>query len=211
MIFITFEGPEGSGKSTQIRLLEKYLIKKGLTVVNTREPGGSVLAEKIRKLLLNSANINIAPSAELLLYLASRAQHVNDKIKPALEKGQAVICDRFSDSTMAYQGYARGLSKKMIKEINEFAAYGLKPDLTIYIDIDVNTGLRRAHKRSGKKDRLESEKAAFHNKVRKGYLEIAESEPLRIKIINGKETVGQIQKKIADYVDILLNKRPGLC
>ncbi|MCX5776566.1 MAG: dTMP kinase, partial [Candidatus Firestonebacteria bacterium] len=173
MIFITFEGPEGSGKSTQIRLLEKYLIKKGLTVVNTREPGGSVLAEKIRKLLLNSANINIAPPAELLLYLASRAQHVNDKIKPALEKGQAVICDRFSDSTMAYQGYARGLSKKMIKEINEFAAYGLKPDLTIYIDIDVNTGLRRAHKRSGKKDRLESEKAAFHNKVRKGYLEIA--------------------------------------
>jgi dTMP kinase len=211
MIFITFEGPEGSGKSTQIRLLEKYLIKKGLTVVNTREPGGSMLAEKIRKLLLNSANISIAPPAELLLYLASRAQHVNDKIKPALEKGQAVICDRFSDSTMAYQGYARGLSKKMIKEMNEFAAYGLKPDLTIYIDIDVNTGLRRAHKRSGKKDRLESEKTAFHKKVRKGYLEIAESEPLRIKIINGKETVGQIQKKIADYVDILLNKRPGLC
>ena len=131
MIFITFEGPEGSGKTTQIDKLQKYLNKTGFTTIKTREPGGSPIAEKIRELLLDPANKEMAAATELLLYLASRAQHVRDKILPALKKGKVVLCDRFNDSTLAYQGYARGFSKEIIEKFNNFAAGGLKPDLTI--------------------------------------------------------------------------------
>jgi dTMP kinase len=169
--------------------------------VKTREPGGSELAEKIRKLLLDPKNNKMASTTELLLYLASRAQHMRDKIKPSLEKGKAVICDRFSDSTMAYQGYARGISKQLISSMNNFATSGIKPDLTFYIDIDVNIGLKRAHIRSGRKDRLELENTSFHEKVRKGYLSIAKKEPKRIKVINGNKTIGEISKQIFLYTD----------
>ena len=201
MIFITFEGPEGSGKTTQIDLLEGHLKSLGISVVKTREPGGSELAEKIRELLLDPKNKKMSAAAELLLYLASRAQHVKDKIKPALESGKAVICDRFSDSTMAYQGYARGISKQLIKSMNDFAASGLKPDLTFYMDIDVGLGLKRACKRSGSKDRLELEKSSFHNKVRKGYISIAKREPNRIKIICGTQTIEKISEQVFLYAD----------
>jgi len=206
MIFITFEGPEGSGKTTQIKLLEKHLRSKGLCVVKTREPGGSDIAEKIRTLLLDPENRKMACNAELLLYLASRAQHINDKIKPSLNKGKAVICDRFSDSTMAYQGYARGISKSLIKRMNNFATTGIKPDLTLYIDIDVGIGLRRAHVRSGKKDRLEMEKRSFHDKVRSGYLAIARKEPGRIKVIKGNASITEISEKICSFADTKLKK-----
>ncbi|OGF46571.1 MAG: dTMP kinase [Candidatus Firestonebacteria bacterium RIFOXYA2_FULL_40_8] len=206
MIFITFEGPEGSGKTTQIQLLERYLKSRNIDVVKTREPGGSILAEKIRELLLDPENKKMAPSAELLLYLASRAQHVQDKIMPALKNGKAVICDRFSDSTMAYQGYARGISKDLIKNLDTFATCGLKPDLTLYIDIDVGLGLRRARKRSGSKDRLELEKASFHNKVRKGYLALAKKEPRRIKVICGERTIEEISEQILFYTRKILKK-----
>ncbi|MFH1073970.1 MAG: dTMP kinase [Candidatus Firestonebacteria bacterium] len=209
MIFITFEGPEGSGKTTQIKLLVHYLKSRGISVVETREPGGSEIAEKIRELLLDPRNKKMAAPAELLLYLASRAQHIKDKIKPSLEKGKTVICDRFSDSTMAYQGYARGISKQLIQSMNNFATSGLKPDLTFYVDIDVDIGLRRARKRSGRKDRLELEKTSFHNKVRRGYLALAEKEPGRIKIIRGNGTIEEISKQICFFTDKILKKRSG--
>lgn len=201
MIFITFEGPEGSGKTTQIIKLEYYLRRRGFSVIRTREPGGSIIAEKIRNILLDPTNKNMSPEAELLLYLASRAQHVNDKIKPALKKGIIVICDRFHDSTMAYQSYARGFSKKLIQELNDFATGGLKPDLTLYLDMDISLGLRRAQKRTGKKDRLELEKKSFHEKVRRGYLAIAKKEPQRIKVIKGLDSIESIAGKIFSFVD----------
>ena len=201
MIFITFEGPEGSGKTTQINLLERYLKSSGIAVLKTREPGGSLIAEKIRKILLDPKNKAMAAQAELMLYLASRAQHVKDKIKPSLKKGIAVICDRFSDSTMAYQGFGRGFSKPLIENLNTFATQGLKPDLTFYIDINVNLGLRRARKRSGKKDRLESENSVFHNKVRKGYLAIAKKEPGRIKILCGDKPKDIIAGQIRSFTE----------
>ncbi len=201
MIFITFEGPEGSGKSTQIKVLQAYLIKSGFSVVKTREPGGSVIAEKIRRILLDPKSRAMAPETELLLYLASRAQHVKDKIRPALKEGKIVICDRFFDSTLAYQGYARGFSGKLLTSFNNFATGGLKPDLTLYFDLDIKLGLKRAQKRTGKKDRLEAENKAFHEKVRKGYLTIAKMEPGRVKLINALSSIEEIAGKVAMYVD----------
>ena len=202
--FITFEGPEGSGKTTQIALLAKFLSSKGRVVVTTREPGGEKVAEKIRRLLLSPAS-SLEPLAELFLYAASRIQHLEKIIRPALARGAIVLSDRFSDATMAYQGYGRGISKKWIKQINKIATRGLKPDLTIVLDLEPGLGLkrvRRLKKGADRVDRLEREALSFHNRVRQGYLELARKEPRRIKVIKVsgvKETQAKIRELVSRF------------
>jgi dTMP kinase len=207
MIFITFEGSEGSGKSTQLKMLSAFLKKKGFGVIITREPGGSALAEKIRKLLLDKNNNKMTAKTELLLYLASRAQHVNDVIVPALKSGKIVLCDRFHDSTVAYQGYARGMDITVLNMMNSFAAGSLKPDMTIFMDISVKEGLKRAVKAKGCKDRIELEKLSFHKKVKAGYLKIASKEPGRVKVIKSIGLPEEISRKIAVLTEQLIRKK----
>ena len=181
-LFITFEGIEGSGKTSQSRILKEKLIKEGFSVIHTFEPGGTVLGEKIREILLDP-HMKIDPVSELLLYFAVRVQHVNEKIKPALEKGYIVICDRFHDSTIAYQGYGRGVSLKIINDLYDMFVDSIKPDLTILLDLPAEIGLERNEK-ANKRDRFELEDITFHNKVKQGYLEIARSDPERFFVID---------------------------
>jgi dTMP kinase len=188
-LFITFEGIEGCGKTTQVKRLSKRLFDNKIQFVVTLEPGGTELGEKIRKILLDSKNNTIYPLTELILYEADRAQHVEEIIKPALEMGKWVICDRFFDATVAYQGSARGQDMELIRILNEKAAQGIKPDITFLLDCPVEIGLYRARKRSRAlsqegQDRFEREKMEFHRVVRKGYLEIARTEDRRFKIID---------------------------
>ena len=190
--FITFEGCEGSGKTTQAKLLYNHLKKKGYRVIFTREPGGTKISNFIRDILLNEKNKDIDRITEVLLYEASRAQNISEKIKPALKKNYIVICDRFSDSTIAYQGYGRGINKEIIKKIDKFATGGLKPNLTILLDIHPDVGLNRIKRF----DRLEKEKLLFHKKVRKGYLELAKKEPDRIKVFDATKDKESINRKI---------------
>ena len=199
-LFITFEGIDGCGKSTQANLLYKLLKNKGFSVILTREPGGTKLAESIRKILLDPKN-KISPLAELFLYEASRAEHVNEIILPALRAKKIVICDRFYDATVAYQGYARGLKLNMIETLNRFAAAGIKPDLTIILDIPAKEGLRRA-KELKKTDRMETEKLSFYEKVRKGYLSLGRKYPQRIKIIKTEDTVAKTHLNILKLLGI---------
>ena len=209
-VFITIEGCEGCGKTTQSELLKKYLQSKGLTVVLTREPGGSIVAEQVRNILLNP-DFEVAPYCELMLYEASRAQHLEDIIKPNLEKGYVVICDRFTDSTIAYQGYARGIDKGVIKKLNNIATSGLKPDLTIYLDINPNKGIKKAKTVNKGKltggDRIERESLKFHNNVRKGFLELVKKYPNRIKKIKTNEVIEKTQKEINKEIDKFFKKK----
>ncbi|MDD5281953.1 MAG: dTMP kinase, partial [Candidatus Omnitrophica bacterium] len=177
--FITFEGSEGCGKSTQSEMLYRYLRSKGLRVVYLREPGGVKLSEKIREILLNPES-KISPEAETLLYMAARAQVVRDVIQPALNAGKIVICDRFLDSTIAYQGFGLGIDIGIIKAIGKFATLGIKPDLTLFLDLPVKKGLKH---RYNYKDRIEQRSFKYHEMVRKGYLKLARLEPKRIKIV----------------------------
>lgn len=177
--FITIEGPEGSGKSTHSGLLCDYLRRRGLKVLHTREPGGTKIGEAIRKILLDKKNKGMSGACELFLFLAARAQIVNGVIRPALAKGYVVVCDRFHDATVAYQGYGAGMDLKLIDSVGKFATGGLKPDLTILLDVETKTGLRRA----GIKDRMEIRSVRFHRKVRDGYLKIARGQPRRVKVI----------------------------
>jgi dTMP kinase len=179
--FISLEGPDGSGKSTLAKLLAGRLRRQGRKVFLTREPGGSPQAARIRKLVLGAKGF-LGPAAELLLFLADRAQHVADSIRPALDKGWVVISDRYSDSTLAYQGAGRGFPLARLKELNRFATGGLSPRLTLLLDLDAPHGLRRAAKRSGR-DRMERSGAAFHARVRRAFLGLAKAEPGRIKVI----------------------------
>ncbi len=190
--FITFEGSEGCGKSTQSYLLYKYLKAKGYPVVYLREPGGTKISEKIRKILLDPDN-HIAPLCETLLYMAARAQVVNDIIKPALLKGKIVICDRFLDSTLAYQGFGLGVDINFIRHLGNFATEGIKPDLTIFLDLPIKKGLLH---RALSKDRIEKRSYLYHLRVRKGYLKLAGFEPKRIKIARVDEDKRQTQAKI---------------
>ena len=208
-IFITIEGGEGSGKTTHPNLLKDYLIKNGYDVLLTREPGGTALAELIRKILLDP-NSKLTPLSELLLYEAARAQHIEEIIMPALKAGKAVICDRFIDATVAYQGYGRGLNMSLIEKLNAAASFGIKPALTFYLDIDPKLGLKKAKsldKESyGKNgDRIERESRTFHEKVRQGYLARAKKYPKRIKIIKTDENVNKtwtlIEKEIEKKID----------
>lgn len=194
--FITFEGPEGCGKSTQSKLLYKYLKRKGYKTVYVREPGGTKIGEKIREILLNPRN-HISPICETLLYMAVRAQVVDEIIKPALVKGKIIICDRFLDSTIAYQGYGLGVDIKTIKYIGDFVRRGIEPDLTIFLDLPVRKGLRICKRR---KDRIEKRSFGYHLRVRRGYLKLARLLPKRIKIIKVDENKSVTQKKIRELV-----------
>ena len=194
-ILITFEGGEGVGKSTQIKLLEEALTKTGHEVLTVREPGSSTVSEAIRKILLCASNRQLSSRAELLLYEAARAQLTEEVIKPALEAGKVVLCDRFFDSTTAYQGYARGLDIKEIDRFNCFATDGIVPKLTIVLDLDPKIGLERAAA-TGIPDRLESENLAFHQKVREGFLAIATAHPERVKVFNAADDPHDLAAKI---------------
>jgi dTMP kinase len=203
-IFITFEGCEGSGKSTQSRLLGEYLKKKGFKVVLTREPGGTALSENIRQVLLHTKQ-NVSPIAELMLFEAGRAQHVKEVILPSLKAGKIIICDRYTDATLAYQGFARGLDLRTIKQLNDIATGGVYPHLTIYIDIPAKKGLNKAKKLSkASYDRLENEKISFHEKVRKGYLAVAKSDPKRVKIIKCQKNIEGTHNLVIKTVNKIL-------
>ncbi|GBE06369.1 MAG TPA: dTMP kinase [Nitrospirae bacterium] len=197
--FISFEGIEGSGKSTQAKLAADYLKGKGRDVLITEEPGGTKISRKIRGILLDAGN-NMDPLTELLLYNSARAQHVREIIYPALTRGIIVITDRFSDSTLAYQGYARGIDLAVIKTLDDIVAPDLKPSLTFLLDMDVEEGLRR-NRAAKKEDRFELETVEFHKKVRNGYHQIAVEEPDRIKIIDASASVGDVSKKIIEILE----------
>jgi len=182
-LLVTFEGLDGSGKTTQIEYFTRHLINNGLPFVLLREPGGTVIGEKIRAILLDKTHSSMQAFSELLLYSASRHQLTLEKIKPALQAGQVVICDRFYDSTTAYQGYARGLDAAFIRQLNRAVTESLVPDLTIVLDISLEERQRRMADRA--LDRLENEIDSFHRKVRQGFLQIAEEEPRRVKILDG--------------------------
>ena len=198
-LFITFEGADGCGKTTQIELLNKYLQEKGFKTLVTREPGAKGLGETLREILLNY-NGEVSPNCESFLFLADRAQHVDCVIKPALKDGVIVLCDRHTDSTVAYQGYGRQLDIEQIKKLNEIAVNGLKPDLTIVFDIDIETSMQRVGKT---KDRMESAGMDFFNRVRNGYLAIAKEEPNRVKVINSADTIERIHEKVVEEVNLI--------
>jgi dTMP kinase len=198
--FITFEGIDGCGKTTQLRLLAESLRAEGRDVVETVEPGGTEIGRLIRKILLDPASKELTPRAELLLYFASRAQNVAQVIRPALQRGAIVLCDRFTDSTLCYQGRGRGLDAELILDLDQIACAGLQPDLTFLIDIDVATSQERAHRRNERttsnETRLDNESAAFHDRVRKGYHALAQQNPGRFVVINGAPKVAAIAKII---------------
>lgn len=197
-VFITFEGIDASGKTTQFERLVNYLKKKGFDVVSFREPGGEKVSEKIRKILLDN-KFSLTPETELFLYLASRTQLVFHKIIPALKNKKIVVCDRFSDSTLAYQAYGRGLNLKLIRILNNFSTKNLRPDLTILIDVPVKVSLKRA--KSKKKDRLERSGTLFYQRVKGGYLKIARKEKKRIKVVDGKGGIEVTWRKVKSIVD----------
>lgn len=198
-LFITFEGPDGCGKTTQMNLLAQYFEKKGKKVVLTREPGGKGLGEKVREILLNY-NGEVSDRCESFLFLADRAQNIDIIVKPAVEKGEIVLCDRHIDSTVAYQGYGRGLDLNEINILNNLATGGKKPDLTLVFDVDVETSMKRVGK---EKDRMESAGIEFHNRVRNGYLELATQEPDRIKVLDATKTIEEIHEKVVEIVEKL--------
>ncbi len=203
-IFISFEGIEGTGKTIQSRLLFEYLTKNGYKVILTEEPGGTQIGLKIRKMLLSVEHKEMTPIAELLLYNASRVQHIKEVILPAIDKGAVVITDRFTDSTVAYQGYGRGIDLNLINSIEKIVTAGLQPHITILLDLDVEVGLKR-NKSINKTDRLELEDIEFHKRVRSGYLEIASKEPERIKLINASDGIEEIHRKIVNIVMDFIN------
>jgi dTMP kinase len=200
--FITFEGIDGCGKTTQFRLLAQWLRDRGKDVVETVEPGGTAIGQQIRRILLDPSSADIQPRAELLLYFASRAQNVDQVIRPALDSGRIVLCDRFTDSTLAYQGCGRGLDSEVVRDLDRIACRGLKPDVTFLIDIDLETSLMRARRRNERvgpaESRIDEESAAFHERVRRGYLALAKAEPDRIVRIDGAASIGEVAQRIRE-------------
>lgn len=199
-LFITFEGPEGSGKSTQLRTLAERLRAANHTVLETAEPGGTPIGLQIRRVLLDAKNRELFPIAELLLMFAARAQNIDQWILPALAKGTIVLCDRFTDSTLVYQGVARGLGSEVVYEVDRVACRGLVPDLTLLIDIDVETGLARArHRNDSAQDvetRMEEQTVAFHKTVREAYRRLAEDEPRRVRLIDGNRPPDEVAEDV---------------
>lgn len=207
--FITFEGIDGCGKTTQLRMLERTLTSQGISFVSTREPGGTALGTTIRAALLNVSRSAVEPLAELLLYAADRAQHVRQLILPALEEGKIVLSDRYADATTVYQGYGRGFDLKLVEDLNQLATSGLKPDLTLLFDIEVSTGLARVHRRSDfaqadeasdQADRLDLEPTEFHERVRQGYLELAAREPHRFRIIPAAGSIDTVRSLVIEAI-----------
>jgi len=200
--FLTIEGVEGAGKSTLAEALAGHLTKQGLEVVVTAEPGGDPVSERIRRLLLDSVD-SVSDRAELLLFEASRAQHVDATILPALKRGAMVICDRFADSSLAYQGYARGIERDTVARLNDYATQSLKPDLTILLDVSSRIGLQRQRKT----DRISSESTAFHVAVREGYLAIAKDEPERFTVIDASQSLDEVLRLAVEVVEARLAAR----
>jgi dTMP kinase len=198
--FITFEGPEGSGKSTQLRMLGERLRKAGMDVLETQEPGGTPIGIQIRHVLLDAKNRELCPTAELLLMFASRAQNVDELILPALSAGRTVLSDRFTDSTLVYQGVGRGLGADLVYELDRIACRGLVPDLTLIIDIDAETGLARAHRRSARMEdsetRMEDQDVGFHRRVREAYRQLAADESRRVRLIDGSQKMEIVAEQV---------------
>jgi len=207
-IFITLEGGEGCGKTTHVRLLKEYLSSQGFNVLTTHEPGGTEIGGRIREVLLDPSLVGMVPLAELLLYLASRAQNVEDTIMPALERGEIVICDRFSDSTFAYQSCARGIRGACVEGLNRIATGGLKPSLTIVLDCPPEVGMRRVRTqfRARNLDRFEVEDLNFHRRVTKAFRALARKEAGRIKVVDSTGSVEKVQKDIQRIVDAFLQR-----
>ena len=200
--FITFEGPDGSGKTTQMRLLADRLKAGGREVIETQEPGGTSIGLQIRSILLNADNQRLCPIAEMLLYFAARAQNFDEKILPAWLRGAVVLSDRFTDSTLAYQGGGRGLGAEVVMQLHDMACHGRQPDLTVCIDIDTETGLRRTRERNGVlRDRMDEQTVDFHRKVREIYLELARQNPHRIKIVDGEGSVEEVAERVWKVVE----------
>ena len=208
-MFLTLEGIEGSGKTTQINNISRFLENKGHDCVITREPGGTKIGRKIRSILLDPENKGLEPMAELLLYFSDRVQHVKELINPALSKGKTVICDRYFDATLVYQGYARGLDIKLITRLHEIVLEGLKPDITFLLDLSPEIGLSRAWEqigngsRSGDETRFEKEALSFHEKIRAGYLELARLEPQRFRVIDASQGKNRVQMVIEKVLALL--------
>jgi dTMP kinase len=207
-VFLTFEGPEGSGKSTQLRTLASRLRESGREVLETAEPGGTPIGMQIRRVLLDARNQELCPTAELLLMFAARAQNVDQWILPALAQGHVVLCDRFTDSSLVYQGAARGLGAELIYEVDRIACRGLVPDLTLVIDIDIETGLARAKHRSDKtqdiETRMEEQSVTFHRQVREAYRQLAVEEPKRVRLIDGARNPEIVAVDVWSQVEPLL-------
>lgn len=198
-MFITLEGPEGSGKTSQLPALAQYLRDAGYEVVVTREPGGTAVGDQIREVLMNLKNVAIVPRTEILLFLAARAQHVEEIIRPALQAGKIVLCDRFGESTLAYQGYGHRTDLETLRALLNFSTGGLKPDLVLLLDIPVKAGLERKREIS-EWNRLDAYEQAFHERVRKGYLDLAQAEPERWWIIDATETKEKVQQQMRQAI-----------
>ncbi len=209
-MFITLEGPEGSGKSSQIEMLADYLRRQGFTVLVTREPGGTPIGDQIRHCVHDVGNVNMTPQTEMLLYSASRAQLVAEVIRPALAAGQIVLCDRFYDSTIAYQGYGRGLNLDDLYTITRFATGGLKPDLTLLLDIAVEEGLSRRADNGLEMNRLDLETVSFHRRVRQGYQQMAAQESARWVVVDAGRPLAEVQAELRQVVEkyLAIKRRP---
>jgi dTMP kinase len=202
--FITFEGIDGSGKTTQMRMLAERLRREGREVLEAVEPGGTAVGAQIRRILLDSANQDLRPTTELLLYFASRAQNVEQCLLPALSQGKIVLCDRFTDSTLAYQGYARGLGEETVLTLDRIACRGLSPDLTLLVDLDLDTGLARAQVRNAgtaaSETRMDDQSIEFHRKVREAYLDLAKKHAGRFRVIDGRGTPESVAARVWEIV-----------
>jgi dTMP kinase len=211
-MFITLEGIEGSGKTTQLKHIARFLGEKGLDCVTTREPGGTEIGRKIRAILLDLESRGMDPLAELLLYMADRAQHLNELVRPCLDQGKTVLCDRYYDATVAYQGFARGLDIRLLNDMHRLIFKDLKPDLTLLLDLPPKIGLQRALReienggRDGSEVRFENEKIAFHEKVRAGYLELARLEPARFRVIDAAAGEIPVRREILKAVTLFLSR-----
>ena len=207
-MFITLEGPEGSGKTSQLAQFADFLREQGYEVVTTREPGGTSIGDQIRQVLVSMDNKSLHPRTEILLFLSARAQLVEELIKPSLENGKIVVCDRYGDSTLAYQGYGHGLPLETLREMLRFATDGLVPDLTLYLDIEVEKGLLR--KKKGQEwNRLDAYEVEFHRRVRNGYLALAEAEPERWRVIDASQSKQAVQQDMRAATKAALEKLKG--